>query len=104
VASPVPVKAAGEEPKELVPGAEAGPTLGAEGDLELLAEEQVLEEEPLVAAEKAGESGNEEPEKFDHSGRIADRDRPARAGQTSAPLQPTSSGPALGASATRSRG
>jgi hypothetical protein len=39
---------------------------GAESDLELLAEEKVLEEETLVAAEKAGESGDEEPEKSDH--------------------------------------
>jgi hypothetical protein len=51
VASPVPVEAVDDEPEQLVPGAEAGPTLATECDLELLAEEQVLEEEALAAAQ-----------------------------------------------------
>jgi hypothetical protein len=42
-----------------------GPELATEGDLELLAEEQVLEEEALTAAEDAGEGAQEEPEDFD---------------------------------------
>ncbi len=73
VTSPVPVEAADEEPEELVSGAEAGPVLATEGDQKLLAEEQVLEEEALAAAESAGERGEEEPEEFDHRGRITDR-------------------------------
>jgi hypothetical protein len=73
LASPVPVETAGEEQEELVTGAEAGPASGAEGDLELLAQEQVLEKEALAAAEEAGQGGQEEPEEFDHPGRIADR-------------------------------
>jgi hypothetical protein len=44
MASPVRVEAADQEAEELVPSAEARPALGAEGDLKLLAEEQVLEQ------------------------------------------------------------
>ena len=54
------MEGADDEPEELVTGAEAGPTLATEGDLELLAQEQVLDEETLVAAEGAGEGGEEE--------------------------------------------
>ncbi len=43
VASPVPVEAADHEPEEPVPSAEARPASGAEGDLEVLAEEQILD-------------------------------------------------------------
>ncbi len=66
MASPVLVEAPDDEPEELVASAEARPALGAEGDLELLAEEQVLEEEALAAAERASEGGQEEAEEFDH--------------------------------------
>jgi hypothetical protein len=59
------VETADEEPEELVMGAEAGPGLATEGDLKLLAEEQVLEEESPAAAEDAGEGG-EEPKEFDY--------------------------------------
>ena len=55
VASPVPVEATDQEPEELVASVEAGPMPAAECDLELLAEEQVLEEEALPAAEGASE-------------------------------------------------
>ena len=72
VASPVPVEAADDEPEELVPGAEAGPVLATEGDLKLLAQEQVLEEEALAAAEGGDEGGQDEPDEFEHRGRIAD--------------------------------
>ena len=73
VASPVPVEAADDEPEKLVTGAEAGTALATESDLELLAEEQVLEEETLAAAQGADERHEEEPEEFDHRGRFADR-------------------------------
>jgi hypothetical protein len=66
VASPVPVEAADQEPEEPVPSTEARPALGAEGDLELLAEEQVLKEQALAAAESASKGGQEEAEEFDH--------------------------------------
>jgi hypothetical protein len=67
------VQAVEENPEELVSGAEARTALVTEGDLELLAEEQVLEEEALATAQGVDESGQEEPEEFDHRGRIADR-------------------------------
>ena len=65
VASPVPVEAADHQLEELVPSLEARPALGAEGHLELLAEEHVLEEEAL-AAESASEGGQQEAEELDH--------------------------------------
>jgi hypothetical protein len=54
--------------KSSVPSAEATLALGAERDLELLAEEQVLGEEALAAAEGANKDRQEEPEDFDHPG------------------------------------
>ncbi len=62
------MEAADKEPEELVTCAEAGPGLATEGDLKLLAEEQVLEEQAPAAAEDAGEGSEEEPEEFDHPG------------------------------------
>jgi hypothetical protein len=67
------VEPADDEPEELVPGAEAGTALATEGDLEPVAEEQVLAEEALAAPQGAGEGGEKEPDEFDHRGRIADR-------------------------------
>jgi hypothetical protein len=88
VASPVPLEAVDEKPEELVSGAEARPALVTEGDLELLAEEQVLEEEALATAQGVDESGQEEPEE-DHRGRDRRSTPPRGAGaQTFAPLQP----------------
>jgi hypothetical protein len=66
VAFPAPVEAADDEPEEPVPSPEGRPALGAECDLELLAEEQVLDEEALAAAESASKGGQEEAEEFDH--------------------------------------
>ena len=60
VASPVPVDAVDEKPEELVSGSEARTALATEGDLELLAEEQVLELEALAAAQGIGQSGYEQ--------------------------------------------
>src|SRR5689334_19543612 len=51
VAWPVTLETTYEEPEELVPSPEAGTMPGAEGDLELLAEEQVLDDEALTAAD-----------------------------------------------------
>ncbi len=58
---------------------------GAEGDLELQTEEQVLDEEALAPAQDAGECGEDELEKFDHRGRIADRCSPRGGAQTFCP-------------------
>ena len=72
VASPVLVQAPDEEPEELVPSSEAWPTLGTEGNLELLAEKQVLHDEAPTAAGSGDEGGQDEPHEFKHRGRIAD--------------------------------
>jgi hypothetical protein len=51
---------------------------GAEGDRELLAEEQVLDDQALTAADAGDEGGQDEPDELEHRGRIADhatRDR-----------------------------
>jgi hypothetical protein len=54
VASVVAFESADEEPEELVASSEAWTTPGAEGDLELLAEEQVLDDEALTATDGGG--------------------------------------------------
>src|SRR5215472_8725934 len=73
VVSPVPVEAVDAEPEELIPGAEARTALTTQGNLELLAQEQVLEEEALMASEGADGRGEEKTQEFDHPGRMADR-------------------------------
>ena len=72
MASPALVQAPDEEPEEFIPSSEAWTTLRAKGDLELLAEEQVLDDEALMAADSSDEGGQKEPEEFEHRGRIAD--------------------------------
>ena len=73
VASPVLVQASGAEPEEFIPSSEAGPTLGAKGDLQLLAEEQILDDEAPTAADGGDDRGKCEPDEFEHRGRIADQ-------------------------------
>jgi hypothetical protein len=46
--------------------------VGHGGNLELLAEKQVLHDEALTAAGGGDEGGQEEPDEFEHRGRIAD--------------------------------
>jgi hypothetical protein len=49
---------------------------GAEGDRELLAEEQVLDDQALTAADAGDEGGQDEPDELEHRGRIAGRTLP----------------------------
>ncbi len=65
-------KAPDEEPEELVASSEAWPPLGTDGNLELLAEEQVLHDEAPTAANGGDEGGQHKPDEFKHRGRIAD--------------------------------
>ncbi len=51
-------------------------TPGAEGDLELLAEEQVLDHETLTATGGSNEGGHDEPDEFEHRSRIVDQQSP----------------------------
>ncbi len=59
--------------EELVPSSEAWSTLGAKGDLKLLAEEQVLDDQTPTAAAGGDEGGLYEPDEVEHRGRIADQ-------------------------------
>jgi hypothetical protein len=65
-ASPVLMEAADDEPEELVPALEAGPALRTKSDLELLAEQKILEEEMTAAAKSPRESGEQELAEFEH--------------------------------------
>lgn len=47
---------------------------GAEGALELLAQEPVLDDGALTAADGGDEGGQDEADEFEHRGRIADHD------------------------------
>ncbi|HEV2033422.1 MAG TPA: hypothetical protein VGU71_04375 [Candidatus Dormibacteraeota bacterium] len=73
VPSPVPTEAMDTHPEKLVPGSEGWPPLGAEGDLELLPEEEVFEKQIMPAAKSHRYDGEQEAEKFEHHVRITDR-------------------------------
>jgi hypothetical protein len=60
---------------------------GAEGDLELLAKEQVLDGQGLTAADGGDEGGQDEPVEFEHLGKSPITTRDRLAGRTFAPLQ-----------------
>src|SRR5262249_61912135 len=60
------------EPKQVVPSSKASTTLGTEGNLELLAEEQVVHDEALRGADGGDECVEEELDEFEHRGGIAD--------------------------------
>lgn len=47
---------------------------GAEGAPELLAQEPVLDDGALTAADGGDEGGQDEPDEFEHRGRVADHD------------------------------
>jgi hypothetical protein len=83
------VEAADEEPEELVPSPKAWTMPGAEGDLELRTEEQVLDEEALAPAEDAGGVARTSSRSSIIGGRIADRCSPRGGAQTFALLQPS---------------
>ncbi len=63
------------------------PRLATEGDLKLLAEEQVLEEQAPASAKDAGVVARRNPKSSISRGRIADRPTPAGRAQTFAILQ-----------------
>ena len=80
-------------PEELVPSSERWSTPGAEGDLELLAEEQILNEEALTAADGGDEGGQEEPDKFEHQLRGERPRRGSEVGRFTLQSRPTCVGP-----------
>ena len=73
VPSPVPTEAMDTHPEKLVPGSEGWPPRGAEGDLELLPEEEVFEKQVMPAAKSPRYDGEQKPDKFEHQARITDR-------------------------------
>lgn len=52
------------QPEEPVPSAQAWAALGSESDLELLAQQEILEKEVVAASEGSGKRGEEEPKEF----------------------------------------
>ena len=62
-------------PRKLVPGSEGWPPPGAEGDLELLPEEEVFEKQVMPAAKSPRYDGEQKPKKFELQVRITDRPR-----------------------------
>ncbi len=68
---PIPVEPAGEHPEELVPAVQSWEAPGSEGDLELLAQEEILEKEVVLVAEASGKRAEQEPEEGEHRIKIA---------------------------------
>ena len=68
---PIPVEPAGEHPEEPVPAVQSWAAPGSEGDLELLAQEEILEKEVVLAAEASRKLAEQEPEEGEHRIRIA---------------------------------
>jgi len=56
------MESADHQPEELVPGAQAWAARGSEDDLELLAQEEILEKELMATAKDSGKRGDQEPE------------------------------------------
>ncbi len=69
--SPIRMESADGQPEELVPGVEPRAALGSESDLELLAQEEILEKEIVMAAEGSRKGAEQEPEEGEHRNRIA---------------------------------
>ncbi len=68
---PVTIEAGDDQPEEPVPGAQARAAVGSEGDLELLAQQEILEKEVVMAAEGSKKGAEQEPEEGEHHIRIA---------------------------------
>lgn len=68
---PIPVEPAGEHPEELVPAVPSWAAPGSEGDLALLAQEEILEKEVVLAGEASKKRAEQEPEEGEHRIRIA---------------------------------
>jgi len=58
---PIAMESADDHPEQLVPGVQAWAALGSERDLELLAQEEILEKEVVAAAEDSRKHDEQEP-------------------------------------------
>ena len=71
--SPALIHAANQQPKQLVLSSELEAGTSSKGDLELLAEQQVFDDEVLPAAEAPQESADQQRDQIKHQIRIADQ-------------------------------
>ena len=81
------VESPNHEPEESIRALESRPGPRAEGDLESVAQEQVLDHKVVLLTDEGGQSREEDAEEFKHPGRVADR-----AGRSFALLQPDHDG------------
>ena len=84
------------EPEESILALEWRPGPRAEGDLQLVAQEQVLDDKVVPLTDEGGQSREEDAEELKHPGRVA-----GRAGRSFALLQPVTT--ATGAPLRRAR-
>ena len=66
------VEPSDDQPEESIPALEVRPRARAERDLELVAQEQVLDHEVAALVEEGGQSGEEDAKEVKHPGRVAD--------------------------------
>lgn len=62
-----------EEPEKAIDGLEMRTRTRAEGEVELVAQEEVLDDEVLAVPEEGAQGGEEDSEQFKHLVRVADR-------------------------------
>jgi len=67
------VESPNHEPEESILALEGRPGPRAECDLELVAQEQVLDHKVVPLTEEGGQSREEDAQEFKHPGRVADR-------------------------------
>ena len=70
-------KSPNHEPEESILALEWRPVPRAERDLELVAQEQVLDHKVVLLTEKGSKSREEDAKEFKHPGRVADQARMA---------------------------
>ncbi len=71
--SPGRVEPSYHQPEESIPAIEVRPRARAERDLELVAQEQILDHEVVALLEEGGQGGEEDAEYVKHPRRVADR-------------------------------
>ena len=71
--APSGAEAPGEDLEQLVSGTGFGTRTRAEGNGQLVTEEEVLDHEALAVAEEANQDVEQEPKEFKHEDRIPDR-------------------------------
>ena len=70
---PVGVETSDHQPEEPVSGLEVRARTGTQRDMELVAQEQVLDHKVVPLTEEGGQSREEDAQEFKHPGGVADR-------------------------------